>query len=50
MTREHEFFKRLFQYNIEGKYEKKLPIFPVTTGNAKETGEMEFHTFDKTLE
>ena len=39
--REPQFYKRLFQTNIEGQSGITDPIFPVTIGNTKETGEIE---------
>ena len=39
----------MYQHNIEGQSRKTLPTFPVSIGNAKETGEMEFHHLDPTL-
>ena len=35
ITREHQFYKRLFQTNIEVQSGIKYPIFPVTIGNEK---------------
>ena len=50
MKREPEFFKSLFQHNIEGQARKKLPTFTVLIGISKETGEMEFYSFLTILE
>ena len=41
-TREHQFYKRLFQTNIEVQSGIKYPIFPVPIENEKETGEIEY--------
>ena len=49
MTRRTEFYKRLFQCNIEGQTGKRLLTFPVPIGNVNETGETEFHNYYPTL-
>ena len=41
-TTEPQFYKSLFQTNIEGKYVITYPIFTVPIGNGKETGEIEY--------
>ena len=38
-TREPQFYKKLFQSNIEGKYGSKYPTLPVPIGNSK----VEYH-------
>ena len=50
MTMEPEFFKRLFQRNIEDQAGRPLPKFIVTVVNEKETGEIEFCPLSPTLE
>ena len=50
MRREPEFFKRLSKCNIDGQSRRRIPTFPVPIGNSKETGEIQFHNFDPTLE
>ena len=40
MTREPEFFKRMFQHNIEGQAVKTHPAFIAPVRNVKETGEI----------
>ena len=35
ITREPQYYKRLFQTNIEGQSGLTYPIFPVTIGNSK---------------
>ena len=49
-TRESQFYKKLIQTNIEGKYEIKYPIFPVIIGNAKEKGEIGYDIQDALVE
>ena len=41
-TREPQFYKRLFQKNIEGQSGITYPTFTVIIGNAKEKGEIEY--------
>ena len=41
--REPQFYKRLFQSNIQGQYGSKYTTFPVSIVNTKETGEIENH-------
>ena len=41
--REPQFYKSLFQINIEVQAEIIYHIFSVTIGNAKETGELEYN-------
>ena len=41
-TREPQFYKSLFQTNVEVQDGIKYPIFPVPIGNSRETGEIEY--------
>ena len=43
IKREPQFYKKLFQTNIEGQSVITYPIFPIPLGNAKETGESEYY-------
>ena len=49
MTREPDFSRVCLNSTMKANL-KKIPIFPVTIGNAKETGEVKFHTLAPALE
>ena len=50
MTRQPEFYKRIFQQNIKNQFGKIPSKFPVPISNAKETVETEFHPYYPILE
>ena len=43
MTRKPQFYKRLFQSNIQGQARAKYPTFTFSIENAKETDEVEYN-------